>query len=140
MVVDQVDIASGVRLLVIGEYQPPISRDGQASKALQTALERVQFPAGKPVNLVEAVRRFQREQELAQLVGHRAGHTFGIVVIMQGLKSFVAKTGLIARATFLDYVRYDRTRSSCVIRLTEALSFRGREGPIGFNAAEVIRA
>ena len=97
----------------------------------------MQFPAGKPVYLVEAVRRFQREQELAQLVGHRAGHTFGIVVIMQGLKSFVAKTGLIARHRL---PWYGRTQSSCVARLIQALSFRGREGPIGFNAAEVIRA
>ena len=56
-------------------------------------------------DLLQAVRRSKREQQLAQLVGHRAGHTFGVVVVMQRLEAFVAKPAEMHVTAFLHYVR-----------------------------------
>src|SRR5712692_10906615 len=46
MVVDQVDVAGGVRLFVVPENQPPVSGDGQAPDPLQAPFERVQLHPG----------------------------------------------------------------------------------------------
>src|SRR6266852_5733194 len=51
MVVDQVNIAGGVRRFVVAEYQPPVSADSQAPGSFQVAFKRMQFPARKPAEL-----------------------------------------------------------------------------------------
>jgi hypothetical protein len=50
----------------------------------------MELPARKSADLIKAFRRFNGEQKLAQLIGHRAGYTLCIVVVMQGLKPSVA--------------------------------------------------
>src|SRR6202521_3869213 len=66
MVVDQVNIASGVRLFVVAENQPPVSGDGQAPKSFQVAFQRVQLPAWKPAELLHRLGGLESEQKLAQ--------------------------------------------------------------------------
>src|SRR5579864_7262394 len=91
VVVDQVHIAGGVRLFVVAENQAPVSSDGQAPESFQTALERVQFPSGKPADLVEAFTGFKGEQKLAQLIHHRGWHPPGVIIRMELPQPFVAK-------------------------------------------------
>src|SRR5438105_1372997 len=43
MVVQQVDVVGGIRPLVVEEYQPPVSGDGQAPESFQVAFERMQL-------------------------------------------------------------------------------------------------
>src|SRR5208282_1066826 len=62
VVVDQVDIADGVRLFVVAEYQPPVSGNGQAPYSFQVAFERMQLPAGKPAELLQRFGGFEGEQ------------------------------------------------------------------------------
>src|ERR1039457_3035073 len=68
VVIDKVDIAGSVRLLVVPENQPPVSRDGQAPPSFKVALESVQPPAGKATELFQCLGCFEGEQKLAQLV------------------------------------------------------------------------
>jgi hypothetical protein len=83
MVIDQVNIAGGVRVLVVPEDQPPVSCDSQAPVPFQVAFQRVQLPAGKPIELVQSVGSFQGEQKLVQLVRHRGCHPFGDPVFVE---------------------------------------------------------
>ena len=69
MVVDQVNIAGGVRLFVVAEYQPPVSGDSQAPKSFQVAFKRMQLLAWKPAELLQRLGGFEGEQKLTQLVG-----------------------------------------------------------------------
>src|ERR1035441_7823216 len=62
MIVDQVNIAGGVRLFVIAEGQPPVSGDRQAPRPFQVAFERMQLPAWKPVELFQRLGGFEGEQ------------------------------------------------------------------------------
>src|ERR1700688_57054 len=47
VVVDQIDIAGGVRLFVVAENQSPVSGDSQAPQSFQAPLKRMQLPARK---------------------------------------------------------------------------------------------
>ena len=49
MAVDQVNMAGGVRLLVVAKNQAPVSGHGQAPASSHLALKRVQLPSRKPV-------------------------------------------------------------------------------------------
>src|SRR6266851_5570464 len=91
MVVDQVDVAGGVRLFVVAKNQAPVSGDGQTPESFEAALERVQLPSWKPPDLVEAVSGFEGEQKLAKLVGHRWRHPFGVAVFMKLPQPFVTE-------------------------------------------------
>src|SRR3989454_11083489 len=59
MVVDQVNIAGGVRPFVIPENQPPVSGDSQAPETFQVAFERMQPPARKPSELLQRRGSFE---------------------------------------------------------------------------------
>ena len=91
MIVDQVNIAGGVRLFVIAEGQPPVSGDRQAPRPFQVAFERMQLPAWKPVELFQRLGGFEGEQKLAQLVSHRRCHALGVSVFMELPEPFMAK-------------------------------------------------
>ncbi len=93
MVVDQVNIAGGVRLFVIAENQTPVSGYGQAPESFQVAFERMHLPTRKSAELVEALGGLESEQKLVQLVGHGRGHRFGVTIFMEPLQSFMAKAG-----------------------------------------------
>src|SRR5207245_11115748 len=62
MVVDQVNIAGGVRLFVVAENQPPVSGDSQAPKSFQIAFKWMQLPAWKPAELLQCLGGFEGEQ------------------------------------------------------------------------------
>jgi hypothetical protein len=83
VVIDQVDIAGLVRLFVVPENQPPISRDGQAPSSLKFALESMQPPTGKATELIQRLGRFEGEQKLTQFVGHRRRHPFGASLLIE---------------------------------------------------------
>src|SRR5271157_1158981 len=68
MVVNQIDIASAVRLLVITKNQPPVSGDSEAPQPFQVAFERMQLPTRKPAELAQRPSGFDTKQKLAQLV------------------------------------------------------------------------
>jgi hypothetical protein len=91
MVVDQVDVAGGVRFFVVTKSQAPVSGDGQALESFEAALERVQLPSWKSPDLVEAVGGFEGKQKLAKLVGHRGRHPSGVAVFMKLPQPFVTK-------------------------------------------------
>jgi hypothetical protein len=61
MVIGQIDITGGVGRLVVMENDAPVPGDGQAPKALQVSLKRMQLPAWKTSGLFEALSRLQRE-------------------------------------------------------------------------------
>src|SRR5271157_6123612 len=91
MVVDQVNIAGSVRLFVVAEDQPPVSSNSQAPEASPVAFQGMQLPARKPVELLHLLRGLQGEQQLAQLVGHRRGHPFGVPFFVELLQPLMAK-------------------------------------------------
>src|ERR1035438_7648228 len=64
VIVNQVDVAGRIRLFVVAKNQPPVSRNGQTPETVQIALQPMQFPPWKPVHLIHAVGRLQREQQL----------------------------------------------------------------------------
>src|SRR5450631_3177703 len=68
VVVDQVNIACRVSLLVVAENQAPVSGDGQDPESFQVALEWMQLPAWEPCHLVQRIGGFEGEQEFAQFV------------------------------------------------------------------------
>jgi hypothetical protein len=43
----------------------------------------MQFPAWKPVELLQGCRGFEREKKLAQLVSHHGRHPFGVAVFVK---------------------------------------------------------
>src|SRR5438105_1677813 len=45
VVVDQINVAGGVRFCVVAENQTPVSGDSQAPESFQVAFERVQLPS-----------------------------------------------------------------------------------------------
>ncbi len=111
MVIDQVDVAGGVRLFVISENQTPVSRDGQAPDPFPLAFERVKLPSGKPAELAEILGGFKGEQKLAQLVGHRRRHPLCLAVLIEMPKPLVAKPcQLHFTISSPQYVRLYRTR------------------------------
>jgi hypothetical protein len=61
MVIDQVNVAGGVRLFVAPENQPPITGDSQAPEPFLVALQRMQLPAGKPADLLQRFGSFESE-------------------------------------------------------------------------------
>src|ERR1035437_6030618 len=83
MVVDQVNIADSVRLFVVAEDQPPVSSNSQAPESSSVAFQRMQLPARKPAELLQLLCGLQGEQQLAQLVGHRQGHSFDVPVFVE---------------------------------------------------------
>ena len=91
MVVDQTNIAGGIRLFVVPENQPPVSSDSEAPRPFQVAFKRMQLPARKPSELLRRRGGFKGEQKLAQLVGHRGRHTLGVPIFMKLLEPFMAK-------------------------------------------------
>jgi hypothetical protein len=70
MIVDQVNIAGSVLLLVEAENQAHVSSDGQAPESFEISFKRVQLPARKPAKLLQRLCCFHGEQKLAQLVSH----------------------------------------------------------------------
>src|SRR5205807_2153433 len=83
MVVDQVDIAGGLRMFVVAENQPPVSGNSQTPQSLQVAFKRMQLPAWKPAELLQSLGGFEGEQKLVQLVGHRGRHTLGVPLLVK---------------------------------------------------------
>jgi hypothetical protein len=79
MVVDQVDVAGGVRFFVVAKSQAPVSGDGQAPESFEAAPERVQLPSWKSPG------GFEGKQKLAKLVGHRGRQPSGVAVFMKRL-------------------------------------------------------
>src|SRR5271165_2242213 len=61
MVVNQVNIAGGVRLFLVPEDQTPVSGDRQAPELFQVAFKRMQLPTRKPVELRLGLGGFKGE-------------------------------------------------------------------------------
>src|SRR6266853_2931893 len=91
MVVDQVDVAGRIRLFVVAENQTPVSGYSQAPASLHVALERVQLPSRKPVELFEILGGLQGERKFPQLVGHHGRNSLGAVDFMEPPQPFMAK-------------------------------------------------
>jgi len=67
MVVDQVNLAGGIRFFVVAENQSPVSGYGQTPESLQIAFERMKPPSRKQAELVEILGRLNSKQKLAEL-------------------------------------------------------------------------
>jgi hypothetical protein len=83
VVVDQIDVAGGIRLFVVSENQPPVSGDSQAPESFPVALERMQLPAGKSAELLQRFGVFKGEQKLAQLVDLRRRNPSDVSVLVK---------------------------------------------------------
>src|SRR5256885_6542862 len=53
VVIDQINVARGIRFFLVPENQPPVSGDRQAPQSLQVTFQRMQPPAGKAVELLQ---------------------------------------------------------------------------------------
>src|SRR5260370_10338220 len=65
MIVNEVDVAGGVRLFVVPDNQSPVSGDGHTPETFQSAFQPVPLPPSKPAHLIQVVGCLQREEKLA---------------------------------------------------------------------------
>jgi hypothetical protein len=91
MVIDQVNIAGGIRLFGVAKNQPSVSGHSQAPQSFQVAFERMQPPARKQAELLQRLGGFEGEEKLPQLFGHLERHTLGVSVLVHLPKPLVAK-------------------------------------------------
>src|ERR1700693_5273196 len=83
VIVDQINVAGGVRPFVVPENQPPVSGNSQAPRSFPVALQRMQSPSGKAAKLLQRLGGFEGEQKLAQLIGHRGRHALGASLLVE---------------------------------------------------------